>query len=142
MTNTDNSLSSARMRSVSLLIVAEIAAMSLWFVSAAILGDMAREANLSTGTQAAMSAAVQAGFVVGAILSAILGLADRFEPRYVLSVFAFLAAISNALLLVVPPGSGQSILLRGLTGTFLAGVYPVGMKIAVGWSQRLSLIHI
>ncbi len=136
MTNPDNNNNSARTRSISLLIVAEIAAMSLWFVSAAILGDMAREADLSTGTRAAMSAAVQGGFVIGAILSAITGLADRFEPRYVLSTFALLAGIANALLLIAPPGSLGSILLRGLTGAFLAGVYPVGMKIAVGWSQR------
>lgn len=141
MTYTDNqlndaSISSARVRSISLLIIAEIAAMSLWFVSAAILGDMAREAELSDGARAAMSAAVQGGFVIGAILSALTGLADRFEPRYVLSVFALLAAIANALLLVVTPGSLEAILLRGLTGAFLAGVYPVGMKIAVGWSQR------
>lgn len=127
---------SARTRSITLLIIAEIAAMSLWFVSAAILGDMAREADLSGATQAAMSAAVQGGFVIGAILSAITGLADRFEPRVVLSTFALLAGIANALLLVAAPGSMESILLRGLTGAFLAGVYPVGMKIAVGWSQR------
>ena len=110
--------------------------MSLWFVSAAILGDMAREANLSPGTLAAMSTAVQGGFVIGAMLSAVTGLADRFEPRFVFSLFALLAGIANALLLYVPPGSIESIVLRGLTGAFLAGVYPVGMKIAVGWSQR------
>ncbi len=133
---TDNANHRARTRSIVLLIMAEIAAMSLWFVSAAILGDMAREADLSTGTQAAMSASVQGGFVIGALLSALFGLADRYEPRYVLSLFALLAAIANALLLIAPPGSGASILLRGLTGACLAGVYPVGMKIAVGWSQR------
>ena len=136
MTATNPNLQSTRTRSITLLMVAEITAMSLWFVSAAILGDMAREANLSTGTQAAMSTAVQAGFVIGAMLSAVTGLADRFEPRLVFSLFALLAGISNALLLYVPPGSIESILLRGLTGAFLAGVYPVGMKIAVGWSQR------
>lgn len=110
--------------------------MSLWFVSAAILGDMSREMNLSSGTQAAMSAAVQGGFVIGALLSAVSGLADRFEPRYIFAIFALLAALANALLLVAPPGSTESILLRGLTGACLAGVYPIGMKIAVGWSQR------
>lgn len=125
----------ARTRSITLLIIAEIAAMSLWFVSAAILGDMSREFELSKGLQAAMSAAVQGGFVIGALVSAVLGLADRFEPRYVLALFAVLAAIANALLLIATPGV-ETILLRGLTGAFLAGVYPVGMKIAVGWSMR------
>ena len=121
--------------SVTLLIIAEIAAMSLWFVSAAILPDMSRETNLSDGVKAAMSAAVQGGFVIGALVSAVLGLADRFDPRHVLALFAVLAAIANALMLVATPGI-EFVVLRGLTGAFLAGVYPVGMKIAVGWSQR------
>ena len=125
-----------KLRSIVLLIIAEIAAMSLWFVSAAILGDMSREANLSPGVQAAMSAAVQLGFVIGALASAVTGISDRFQPKYVLALFALLAALSNAMLLVVPPGSTTAILLRGATGAFLAGVYPVGMKIAVGWGQK------
>ena len=125
----------AMKRSITLLIVAEIAAMSLWFVSAAILPDMSRETNLSDGVKAAMSAAVQGGFVIGALVSAVLGLADRFDPRHVLALFAVLAAVVNALMLVATPGV-EFVVLRGLTGAFLAGVYPVGMKIAVGWSQR------
>jgi len=125
----------AMKRSITLLIVAEIAAMSLWFVSAAILPDMSRETNLSDGVKAAMSAAVQGGFVIGALVSAVLGLADRFDPRHVLALFAVLAAVANALMLVATPGV-EFVVLRGLTGAFLAGVYPVGMKIAVGWSQR------
>ena len=125
----------AMKRSVTLLIVAEIAAMSLWFVSAAILPDMSRETNLSDGIKAAMSAAVQGGFVVGALVSAVLGLADRFDPRHVFALFALLAAVANALMLIATPGI-EFVVLRGLTGAFLAGVYPVGMKIAVGWSQR------
>ena len=110
--------------------------MSLWFVSAAILGDMAAEARLSPGVQAALSSAVQAGFVVGAVLSAVYGLADRYEPRYVFALFCLVAALANALMVVVIPGSISAILLRALTGAALAGVYPVGMKIAVGWGRK------
>lgn len=125
-----------KIRSITLLIIAEILAMSLWFVSAAILGDMSSEANLSPGVQAALSSAVQAGFVIGAVLSAVLGIADRYEPRWVFAFFCLVAAAANALLLVVMPGSIMAILLRGITGASLAGVYPVGMKIAIGWGQK------
>ena len=121
--------------SIVLLVIAAIAAMSVWFVSAAILSDMSSETTMSPSMQAAMSTAVQAGFVVGAVLSAVFGLADRFQPRYVFALFAMLAAVANASLLLVTPGVG-SVVLRGLTGACLAGVYPVGMKIAVGWSIR------
>jgi len=125
-----------KFRSIALLIIAEILAMSLWFVSAAILVDMSNEANLSPSVQAALSSAVQAGFVIGAVLSAVFGLADRYEPRFVFAFFCLVAAIANALLLVAVPGSISAIVLRGITGASLAGVYPVGMKIAVGWGQK------
>lgn len=110
--------------------------MTLWFVSAAILGDMNQQFTIAPGVQAALSSAVQGGFVVGALLSAISGVADRFQPRYVFAICIITAAICNALLLVAPIGSLQAIMLRGLTGACLAGVYPVGMKIAVGWGQK------
>ena len=123
-------------RSIVLLLVAELAAMSLWFVSAAILPEMLREAPISEWRQAALSSAVQAGFVFGALISAILGLPDRFDPRRVLATCAALAGASNILLIAVEPGGLVSIASRFATGALLAGVYPVGMKIAVGWGQR------
>jgi len=127
---------SRKWRSITLLVVSQIAAMSLWFVSAAILVDMTREVNLTAGVQAALSSAVQAGFVVGAIVLAVLGVADRYQPRFVIAIFAMAAAIANAMLLIVEPGSAAAITLRAITGACLAGVYPVGMKIAVGWGQK------
>lgn len=130
------SSSGSKLFNITLLIVAEIAAMTLWFVSAAILGDMNREVSIPASTQAALSSAVQGGFVIGALLSAISGIADRFQPRYVFALSIITAAICNALLLIAPIGSVLAILLRGLTGACLAGVYPVGMKIAVGWGQK------
>lgn len=110
--------------------------MALWFVSAAILPAMAREADLPGVAQAALSSAVQLGFVVGALGYAILGLADRYDPRRVFAISAILAGLANALLLVVPIGGATAIVLRAVTGALLAGVYPVGMKIAIGWGMR------
>ncbi len=123
-------------RSIALLLVAEVAAMSLWFVSAAILPDMVREADLSPFRQAALSSGVQAGFVIGALAFAILGVADRFDPRRVFAISAVCAGLANAVLLITPPGSLVAITARVATGALLAGVYPVGMKIAVGWGKE------
>ena len=61
-----------KFRSIALLMLAEVAAMSLWFVSAAVLPDMLREVALSHARQAALSSGVQAGFVIGALGSAVL----------------------------------------------------------------------
>jgi len=124
-----------KFRSISLLLLAEVAAMSLWFVSAAILPDMTREAALSPMRQAALSSAVQAGFVIGALTSAILGLADRFDPRRLFALSAIGAGLANGALLIAEPGSAAAIAARLATGALLAGVYPVGMKIAVGWGR-------
>ncbi len=123
-------------RSVALLVVAEVAVMSLWFVSAAVLPDMLREFDLPPLRQAALSSGVQIGFVIGALTSAVLGLADRFDPRRVFCASALLAGLVNAALLVLPPGGAASICARVVTGALLAGVYPVGMKIIVGWGVR------
>ena len=122
-------------RSLGLLMLAEIAGMSLWFMSAAILPDLTREFPISDFAQAALSSAVQIGFVVGAVTSALLGLADRIDPRRFFAFSAILAAAFNASLLFVEPGGFLSILARFATGVLLAGVYPVGMKIAVGWGR-------
>lgn len=126
----------ARLASVSLLIIAEIGAMSLWFVSAAILPEMMAQSALTPGRAAALSSAVQLGFVLGAVAIAVQGTADRYDPRRVFALAATVAGLANLGLILLPSGSGTQIVLRGLTGFCLAGVYPVGMKIAVGWSRQ------
>lgn len=131
-----DSTSPNKVRVLCLLIAAEVLAMSLWFVSAAILVEMNAEVALSESAKAALSSAVQAGFVVGALVVAISGVADRLDPRKVFAVSILVAGFANACLLWVPIGGAEAILLRGITGAFLAGVYPVGMKIATGWGQR------
>lgn len=126
----------SRFRSLSLLLLAEVAGMSLWFVSSAVLPDMIREVDISGMRQAALSSSVQAGFVVGALIVAFFGLADRYDPRRVFALSAVLAGLVNFTLVLSSPGSGLAIIARFLTGALLAGVYPVGMKIMVGWGQK------
>jgi MFS family permease len=123
----------SKLVSITLLVLAEMAGMSLWFASAAVLPDMAREGAIAAGRQALLSSGVQAGFVVGALVVSISGIADRLDPRRVFAASAVIAALANAAILVLPLGGDGAIAARVLTGALLAGVYPVGMKIAVGW---------
>lgn len=123
-------------RSILLLMIAEVCGMSLWFVSAAVLPGMMAEFPMSAGQQGALSTGVQGGFVLGALALAISGLPDRMDPRRLFAGCAVLAGFANLALLVVPPDTLGAVLLRILTGTLLAGVYPVGMKIAVGWGSH------
>ncbi len=122
--------------SIAILILSQIAVLAVWFSSAAVLTEMAAEAGLSTARLAWMSTATQVGFGVGALIYAAVGLADRYDPRIVFAASAVLSATANGLLLVVPIGGIEAVMLRALTGAFLAGVYPVGMKIAVGWAKE------
>ncbi|MEM8842022.1 MAG: MFS transporter, partial [Pseudomonadota bacterium] len=128
--------------SVAILIVTQIGVLSLWFSSAAVLSEMAAEAGLSAARLAWLSTAVQIGFGLGALAFAFLGLSDRYDPRRVLAISAVIAALCNLGLLAVPLGGAEAMALRALTGAAMAGVYPVGMKIAVGWgkSDRALLV--
>ncbi|MEM8790845.1 MAG: MFS transporter [Pseudomonadota bacterium] len=121
--------------SIGVLIVTQIGVLSLWFSSAAVLGEMGREAGLTPARLAWLSTAVQLGFAGGAFFYAFLGLADRYDPRCVFAVSAVIAAIANLGLLVAPLGGPEAMALRAVTGAAMAGVYPVGMKIAVGWGK-------
>lgn len=123
-------------RSITLLVLAEIAAMTLWFISSATLADQQGDITISAFKSAMLVSGVSAGFVFGALYVAMFGIADRYDPRRVFAVAAVLAAIANALVLVVPPGSNASVALRIFIGFCLAGVYPVGMKIMVGWGKE------
>ena len=78
--------------------------MSLWFVSAAILPEIVAEGGLGPGRAAALSSAVQIGFVIGALALAVHGTADRYDPRRVILVSALIAAAANLALLVTPLG--------------------------------------
>ncbi|MEY3533313.1 MAG: hypothetical protein RI979_1337, partial [Pseudomonadota bacterium] len=122
--------------SMAILMLAQVLVLSLWFISAATMPGMLAEVAISPARQAALSSGVQIGFVGGALVSAVLGLADRFDPRALFAACAVVAAAANAALPMLPVGGDLAIALRVLTGLLLAGVYPVGMKLAAGWGLR------
>jgi MFS family permease len=126
----------SKILSMTLLVVSQFCAMSLWFTAAAIMPDMTREQALDSTTQALLTSMVQAGFVAGALAISTSGLADRFDPRRIAAFAAFGAAAANAALLIADIGSAAAINARFATGALLAGVYPVGLKIAAGWGLR------
>jgi MFS family permease len=110
--------------------------MSLWFMTAAVLPDMASEAGLDPAKLAWLSSAVQAGFVVGTLLFALTGIPDRIDPRRVFAVCAIGTAVANIGLLIVPIGGLGAVCVRFLTGMLMAGVWPIAMKLAFGWGVR------
>lgn len=109
--------------------------MALWFSATAVIPTLITDFQLDAAQTSLITSSVQAGFVVGTLLSAIFGLADRFDPRRFFMISALVAAIANGGLLLVDPASLSFLVLRFITGACMAGVYPVGMKMAAGWAK-------
>ena len=117
---------------LALLALAELGAVTLWFSATAVLPALQAAWDLSPTGAAWLTAAVQAGFVVGALGSAVLNLPDVMPPRRMLAGAALLGAGVNLILAWGVSSLAPALLLRFLTGVCLAGVYPPGMKIAAG----------
>jgi MFS family permease len=117
------------------LATAKFLALSTWFSASAVVLELERAWSLTPGSASMLTIAVQLGFVVGALASAALSLADRFPPRRVMAVGAFGAALANAGLLAAG-SAGPAIALRFATGAFLAAVYPPALKAMATWFRR------
>lgn len=122
--------------SLSLLLLGEVAAMSVWFATTASLAAIRQHWVLGPFHEALLTSSVQLGFVAGTCTSALLNLADRFDLRRLFSASAAVAGVANLVILFLEPTSMAVPLLRVLTGFCMAGVYPVGMKLAATWATR------
>ena len=121
--------------SLALLAACEVAAMALWFSASAVVPSILREYPLSAQQVSLFTSLVQIGFVAGTLISAVFSMADRIDPRRFFMVSALVAAGANAALLVVEPGSPAAYVARFVTGMCMAGIYPVGMKMAGSWAK-------
>ena len=83
-----------------------------------------------------ITSAVQLGFITGTLMFAVLTIADRYSPRWVFFWCAIAGAVVNSAILAAPRALWSLLILRFICGFFLAGIYPVGMKIATGWYQE------
>lgn len=126
-----------RWRTLALLSVAELLGMSLWFAASAVAGPLGARWGLTASQAGWLTTIVQLGFVGGTAVSAMLNLADVVDSKKLFAFSAFAGALVNAAILSAPSYS-VALLLRFLTGFFLAGVYPPAMKMISTWfkSQR------
>ena len=122
-------------RTLLILAVAELLGMAVWFSASAVVPALTEAWDLGDNGRSWLTMSVQIGFVVGALGSAILNLADRIPARRFFTVSALLAGLATALIPLASNGLASALVLRFLTGVFLAGVYPVGMKIMTTWTK-------
>jgi MFS family permease len=125
-----------RWRALVLLAVAELLGMALWFSASAVVPAISSEWKLDESGAGWLTLAVQLGFVAGTLLSALLNLPDIISARRLFALTAACGALANAAFALLAEDLTVGIALRFLTGMFLAGVYPPGMKIMATWFRR------
>ena len=118
-----------------MLSVATLLGMSVWFSASAVVPQLTQLWQLNDSGRAWLTMSVQIGFVVGALGSALLNLADRLPARWMMSISSGLAALATALIAASASSLGYALTLRFLTGVVLAGVYPVAMKTMATWTK-------
>lgn len=123
-------------RTLLLLSLAELLVMAVWFSASAVVPALTAAWALDESGRAWLTMSVQIGFVVGAFGSAVLTLADRIPIRLLFTISALLAAAMTGLIPVLATDLPLALALRFLTGVFLAGVYPVGMKLMTTWTKK------
>jgi MFS family permease len=124
-----------KLRSLAILLMCEVGAMTVWFSSASVVATVKQSQAVSEQAAALLTSSLQAGFVAGTVASALLSLADRFDPRRLFMGSALVAAVATAWLVWLPPTGPLVYALRFLTGMCMAGVYPVGMRLAATWAR-------
>ena len=124
------------LRILPVIIASQFTGTSLWFAGNAVLGDLQREWGFGDHALGYMMSAVQLGFVAGTLAFAFFAISDRYSPRKVFLLCSLLGAFCNLCVYLLAQELVSLLALRFATGFFLAGIYPVGMKIAAGWYQR------
>ncbi|HRI79231.1 MAG TPA: MFS transporter [Cyclobacteriaceae bacterium] len=118
------------------IVVSQFFCTSLWFAGNGVINELVTEFDLNVSALSHLTSAVQLGFITGTLLFAVLTIADRFSPSKVFLICALTGALSN-LGTILDGGSFVSLFFfRFATGLFLAGIYPVGMKIAADHFQN------
>lgn len=118
------------------LVFAQFAGTSLWFAVNAVMPDLQRELGWATSAVGTLTSALQFGFIAGTLGFALLAIADRFPPRQVFLVCALAGAACTVGAWWMVRDFHALLWWRVATGFFLAGIYPVGMKIAAQWYSK------
>ncbi len=118
------------------IVAAQFAGVAIWFAGNAVLPDLQRQWGFADAALGYVTSAVQLGFIAGTLVFAFLAIADRYSPRRVYLACSIAGALANLGAMAADGSLSALLATRFVTGFFLAGIYPVGMKIASGWYQK------
>jgi MFS family permease len=123
-------------RALPAIVLAQLAGTSSWFAVNAVMPDLQAAFGWPPAALGSLSTALQLGFIAGTLVFALLAVADRWPARQVFLLCALAAAVCTLAAAASAASLAALHLWRALTGFFLAGIYPVGMKIAAMWFPR------
>lgn len=118
---------------VTVIVIAQLLGTSLWFSANSAADDLVRSWAITPADIGTLTNGVQLGFIVGTLLFALSGLADRFAASRIFAVCAVLGAGFNAAFAWLATDMAVGLPLRFAVGLALAGIYPLGMKLVVSW---------
>ncbi len=123
-------------RILPVIVLSQFAGTSLWFAVNAVMPDLQQAWGLPLAAVGTLTSAVQLGFVAGTLVFAALMVADRFPAPRVFLGCSLLGALANAGVVLADGSFTALVVLRFAVGFLLAGIYPVGMKIAASWYRE------
>lgn len=121
---------------VATIALAQLLGTSLWFSVNSATDDLMRAWQASAADIGWLTSAVQSGFILGTLIMALGGLADRYRASRIFVCSAIAGALFNAGFVWLSEGLASAMLFRFLVGLSLAGIYPVGMKLIVSWAPE------
>ncbi|MDP5092251.1 MAG: MFS transporter [Polaribacter sp.] len=120
-------------RILPIIVISQFCCTTLWFAGNGVINELIENFNLHSNALGLLTSGVQFGFIIGTLVFAILTIADRFSPSKVFFTCALLGAFLNLGILFEGNNLTTLLSIRFLIGFFLAGIYPVGIKIAVDY---------
>lgn len=119
-----------------IIVISQFCCTSLWFAGNGVMNDLVSTFQLNASALGYLTSAVQLGFIAGTLIFALLTIADRYSPSKVFFICAVIAGLLNLGVIFQNNTISSLLSFRFLTGFFLAGIYPVGMKIAADYYQK------
>ena len=136
MTNTQITHMNIPQKTLPLIIISQFLCTSLWFAGNSIISDLIQAYNLDTNALSYVTSSVQFGFILGTLSFALLAISDKYAPSKIFFICALFGSIFNLGILIPTNTLSNILLFRFLTGFCLAGIYPIGMKIAADYFEK------
>ena len=119
-----------------IIVISQFCCTSLWFASNCVMDELAEAFSFDSSALSDLTSAVQFGFIAGTLVFALFTIADRFSPSLVFLLSALAGAAFNLCTIIEGNSLTSLLFLRFGMGFFLAGIYPVGMKIASDYFDK------